>query len=56
VITDTYTPWPETEPAAKVVVAAVKPAAYVSDDSFAASVRQVPEWAKTIVVHKDEAA
>ena len=55
VITDTFTPWPEEEPPVRVIVAAVRPAHVLSIESFGEAIAGVPEWAKVVVVHKDEA-
>lgn len=55
VITDTYTPWPEEEPPVRVIVAAVRPAHDSLVGGFGESIAGVPEWAKVVVVHKDEA-
>lgn len=55
VITDTYTPWPEEEPPVRVVVAAVRPSDPEMVSGFGDSIQTVPSWAKTVVVHKEEA-
>lgn len=55
VITDTYTPWPEEEPPVRVVVAAVRPSDPGLQAGFGHSIDGIPSWAKTVVVHKEEA-
>lgn len=52
VITDAFTPWPEEEPPARVVVAAIRSDA-CSDSMFSDAINAVPSWAKTVIVHKD---
>lgn len=54
VITDCYTPWPEEDPPVRVIVAAVRPA-HADVSGFGEAISGVPEWAKVVVVHKDEA-